>query len=96
MGDITIRRPDGTYDYGAIRDMNAASTTYSNMVMSMSNNSHEWYGLVSTYKNEVLPNKLTLTGGIDIRYYVATTIIKSSTSMGANIISTTAAVAAPT
>ncbi len=70
MGDITIRRPDGTYDYGAIQDMNAASTTGSNMVMSMSNNSHEWYGLVSTYKNEVLPNKLTLTGGIDIRYYV--------------------------
>lgn len=69
-GDITIRRPDGTFDYGAIQDMNAASTTGSNMVMSMSNNSHEWYGLVSTYKNEVIPNKLTLLGGIDIRYYV--------------------------
>lgn len=65
-----FRRPDGTFDYGAIQDMNAASTTGSNMVMSMSNNSHEWYGLVSTYKNEVIPNKLTLTGGIDVRYYV--------------------------
>lgn len=69
-GNITIRRPDGTFDYGAIQDMNAASTTGSNMVMSMSNNSHEWYGLVSTYKNEVIPNKLTLLGGVDIRYYV--------------------------
>lgn len=70
VGDITIRRPDGTFDYGAIQDMNAASTTGSNMVMSMSNNSHEWYGLVSTYKNEIIPNKLTLLGGIDVRYYV--------------------------
>ncbi len=70
VGDITIRRPDGTFDYGAIQDMNAASTTGANMVMSMSNNSHEWYGLVSTYKNEVIPNKLTLLGGIDVRYYV--------------------------
>lgn len=71
-GAITtrFRRPDGTFDYGAIQDLNAASTTGSLMAMSRSINSHEWYGLVSTYKNEVLPNKLTLTGGIDIRYYI--------------------------
>ena len=63
-GAITtdLRRPDGTFDYGAIQDMNAASTTGSLMAMSESVNSHEWYGLVSTYKNEILPNKLTLTG----------------------------------
>ncbi|MDE5974909.1 MAG: TonB-dependent receptor plug domain-containing protein, partial [Muribaculaceae bacterium] len=65
-----FRRPDGTFDYGAIQDMNAASTTGSNMVMSASNNNHQWYGLVSTYKNEVIPNKLFLTGGIDLRYYI--------------------------
>ncbi len=35
-----FRRPDGTFDYGAIQDMNAESTTGSNMVMSKSNNSH--------------------------------------------------------
>ena len=71
-GAITtdLRRPDGTFDYGAIQDLNAESTTGANMVMSQSINSHEWYGLVSTYKHEVLPNKLTLTGGIDVRYYV--------------------------
>ncbi|MCH5226200.1 MAG: carboxypeptidase-like regulatory domain-containing protein [Muribaculaceae bacterium] len=67
---MRIRRPDGTFDYGAIQDMNAASTTGSNMVMSSSNNDHEWYGLVSTYKNEILPNRLTITAGIDLRYYV--------------------------
>jgi len=71
-GDLLtlFRRADGTFDYGAIQDMNAASTTGSNMIMSKSNNSHEWYGLVSTYKNEFIPNKLTFTGGIDFRYYV--------------------------
>lgn len=65
-----FRRADGTFDYGAIQDMNAASTTGSNMVMSESNNDHQWYGLISTYKNEIIPNKLTLTGGIDLRYYI--------------------------
>lgn len=71
-GAITtrFRRPDGTFDYGAIQDLNAASTTGSEMAMSQSINSHEWYGLVSTYKNEIIPNKLNLTGGIDVRYYV--------------------------
>ncbi|MDE6804069.1 MAG: TonB-dependent receptor plug domain-containing protein, partial [Muribaculaceae bacterium] len=68
--ETLFRRPDGTFDYGAIQDMNAASTTGSNMVMSESNNNHEWYGLVSTYKNEIIQNTLTLTGGIDFRYYV--------------------------
>ena len=64
-----FRRPDGTFDYGAIQDMNAASTTGSNMVMSKSGNSHTWVGLVSTYKNEILKG-LNLTAGIDMRYYI--------------------------
>lgn len=69
--DITtiFRRPDGTFDYGAIQDMNAASLTGSNMVMAKSGNSHNWYGLVSTYKNELMPN-LNLTAGVDMRYYI--------------------------
>lgn len=64
-----FRRPDGTFDYAAIQEMNMASTTGSNMVMSKLNNSHNWYGLVSTYKNELIKN-LNLTAGIDMRYYV--------------------------
>lgn len=69
--DLTtiFRRPDGTFDYGAIETMNAESATGSNMVMATSGNSHNWYGLVSTYKNEILPN-LNLTAGIDMRYYI--------------------------
>ncbi len=65
-----FRNPDGTFAYDKIEEMNAASTTGSNMVMSQSNNSHEWYGLVSTYNNRFFDNKLSFTGGIDIRYYI--------------------------
>lgn len=68
--NTVFRCPDGTFDYAAIQEMNAASTTGSNMVMSDSNNSHEWYGLVSNYKNSIIPGKLNITAGIDLRYYV--------------------------
>ena len=64
-----FRKPDGTFDYGAIQDMNAASTTGSNMVMSKSINNHMWYGLLSTYSNEIAPG-LELSAGVDVRYYV--------------------------
>ena len=60
---------DGTFDYGAIQDMNMASTTGSNMVMSKSVNNHMWYGLLSTYSNELIPG-LELSAGVDVRYYV--------------------------
>lgn len=65
-----FRCPDGTFDYAAIQRMNMESTTGSNMVMTSSNNDHQWYGLVSTYKNEFIPKKLVFTGGIDVRYYI--------------------------
>ncbi|WP_289763342.1 carboxypeptidase-like regulatory domain-containing protein [Paramuribaculum intestinale] len=68
-----FRCPDGTFDYGAIQDMNAASATGSNMVMARQNNNHEWYGLVSSYKKRIdLRNgdRLNLIGGLDLRYYI--------------------------
>lgn len=65
-----FRKADGTFAYDEIQLMNQASTTGSNMVMSQSNNSHEWYGLVSTYKNQIIPKKLAITGGLDVRYYI--------------------------
>ena len=68
-----FRRPAGTFDYGAIQDMNAESTTGSTMVMSKSNNSHQWYGLVSNYKkfwDMKNGDRLAVTGGVDFRYYV--------------------------
>ena len=65
-----FRKADGTFAYDEIQEMNANSTTGSNMVMTQSNNSHEWYGLISTYRNELIPKRLTLTAGVDVRYYV--------------------------
>ncbi len=65
-----FRCPDGTFDYAAIQEMNANSSTGSNMVMSESINSHNWFGLVSTYKNEIIPQKLNFLAGIDLRYYI--------------------------
>ncbi|MCI9607970.1 MAG: TonB-dependent receptor plug domain-containing protein [Muribaculaceae bacterium] len=68
-----FRAADGTFDYAAIQDMNAASTTGSNMVMARQNNNHEWYGLVSSYKKKIsLTNgdRLNIIGGLDLRYYI--------------------------
>ena len=65
-----FRNPDGTFGYNLIQLMNRESTTGSNMVMSESNNSHNWYGLVSTYQNKFLDGALNFLAGIDLRYYV--------------------------
>jgi hypothetical protein len=68
-----FRRADGTFDYGAIQDLNAASTNGSKLVMTNSINSHKWVGIVSSYKKEINQtngNRLNLTGGIDLRYYI--------------------------
>ena len=67
-----FRRPDGTFDYGAIQDINEASTEGSMLVMSNAVNQHQWYGLVSSYKKEIDFNNgniLNVIGGVDMRYY---------------------------
>ena len=66
----TFRNADGTFGYNLIQEMNRASETGSNMIMSQSNNSHNWYGLVSSYTNKFFDNKLSFLAGIDMRYYV--------------------------
>lgn len=68
-----FRTPEGYYDYAAVERMNAESTTGSNMVIGKQLNSHETYGLISSYKKEINfknGNKLGITGGLDLRYYV--------------------------
>ncbi len=64
----TFRRADGTFDYGAVEDINAASTSGSQLIIAENRNYHNWYGLVSTYNNKFL-NVLDLTAGLDVRYY---------------------------
>ena len=65
----TFRREDGTFDYGAVEDINAASESGSQLIIAENRNDHNWYGLVSTYNNKFLNETLDLTAGIDLRYY---------------------------
>lgn len=67
------RTPEGFIDYDAIQDMNAASTTGSNMILVNKYNSHETYGLISSYKRDFNMHngdKIKLIAGLDLRYYV--------------------------
>lgn len=66
-----FRNPDGTFDYGAIEDINASSEHGSMLVMSKQKNYHNWYGLVSTY-NTKLTKDIDFYGGIDFRAYKGT------------------------
>lgn len=63
-----FRREDGTFDYGAVEDLNAASDGGSQLIIAENRNYHNWYGLVSTYNNKFL-DCLDLTAGVDLRYY---------------------------
>ena len=64
----TFRRNDGTFDYGKVEDINAASSSGSQLILAENRNYHNWYGLVSTYNNRFF-DRLDLTAGIDLRYY---------------------------
>ena len=70
-GKITtdFRREDGTFDYGAVEDINAASESGSELVIAENRNDHNWVGLVTSYNNKFLNETLELTAGIDLRYY---------------------------
>lgn len=67
--NTTFRNPDGTFAYDKIQELNAASIDGSRMVMSKSNNNHMWYGLLSTYTNQITPS-LEFSAGVDVRYYI--------------------------
>ena len=67
----TYRKPDGTFDYGAIQDLNANSEHGSMLVMTKSRNDHNWYGLISTYTTKIGEN-IDFYGGVDFRYYKGT------------------------
>ena len=66
-----FRNPDGTFDYGAIEDINAESEHGSMLVMTKAKNYHTWYGLVSTYTTK-LTKDIDFYGGIDFRAYKGT------------------------
>lgn len=66
----TFRKGDGTFDYGAIEEINTNSEYGSALVMSKSKNEHDWYGLLSTYSTKF--GDFDFYGGVDFRYYKGT------------------------
>ena len=52
-----------------IAENQANGVNGSSDIISSSRNSHQWYGVLSTYKNRI-NDKLTISGGFDGRYYV--------------------------
>ena len=70
-GKLTMdfRRADGSFDFAAIEDINAASQEGSKYVLADNRNDHNWVGLVSSYNNKFLKGLLELTTGLDLRYY---------------------------
>ncbi len=65
--DNTLLTPDGYLDYDSVMRINQASATGSQAIVSMSNNSHDWYGILSTLNTKV--SDINLTFGLDGRYY---------------------------
>ena len=52
-----------------IEENRANGVNGSSDIISSSVNSHEWYGILSSYKNRI-NDKLTISGGFDGRYYI--------------------------
>lgn len=52
-----------------VRENQANGVNGSSDIISSSRNSHEWYGILSTYKNKI-NDKLTISAGLDGRSYV--------------------------
>ena len=61
------RTNDGYIDFDQAIADNIASNTGSQTIISMSNNSHDWYGMISSLNTKL--GKVNLTAGLDARYY---------------------------
>lgn len=64
----TSLTPEGLIDYETVMCDNAASVNGSSVVFTMETNAHDWYGVLSTYTNN-LSESICLTAGLDGRYY---------------------------
>ena len=58
----------GLLDYDAVLAENAANPNGSQAIFTNAVNDHDWYGVLSSYKNR-FTEKFTFTGGFDGRYY---------------------------
>lgn len=66
--ETTMMTPGGLLDYDRVLAANAASQNGSQVIFTNAVNDHDWYGMLSSYKNR-FNERLTFTGGIDLRYY---------------------------
>lgn len=76
-----FRRADGSFDYGAIQDINAASEHGSDLVLAKNYNKHNWFGLVSTYSDRFI-DCIDFYAGVDVRYYKGMHTAEISDLMG--------------
>lgn len=60
--------PEGLIDFEPAMKANRENVNGSSVVFTMETNAHDWYGLLSTYSND-LGNDIHLTAGFDGRYY---------------------------
>ncbi len=65
--ESTKLTPTGYLDFDAVVQENALSSTGSKAILANSVNEHDWYGMLSTFQQEV--SNLRFTGGLDLRYY---------------------------
>ncbi|MDR0893076.1 MAG: TonB-dependent receptor [Mediterranea sp.] len=63
-----FRNTDGTFNYGAIEELNASSEYGSQLAVAKNKNYHDWVGLLSTYTTK-FGEHLDFYGGVDFRYY---------------------------
>lgn len=63
----TLITPDGHLDYDSVMRINQASNIGSQAIVAMSNNSHDWYGILSSFNTKI--RDINFTAGVDGRYY---------------------------
>lgn len=59
--------PEGLLDWDAVMAENAVAKNGSEAIVSKSVNSHDWYGILSTYSHKL--GNIDITAGVDGRYY---------------------------
>lgn len=66
--NMKFRKKDGTFDYEKIEQINKESPNGSQMAMSQMKGIQKWYGIISTYSNQLFET-VDWFAGIDVRYY---------------------------
>ncbi|MDR1226875.1 MAG: TonB-dependent receptor [Prevotellaceae bacterium] len=66
--DDTKLTADGLLDYDEVYRLNGESVNGSRVVFANAVNSHDWYGILSSYNNQ-LTSEIKFTAGFDGRYY---------------------------